>query len=271
MGNWNRLNGLLLAGLLVLLASGCKPREEEAEKPLDLLGIGPKMQLKTGLDVGRTKVRWLDIKDGDMWETTSIRPFVSIGTYDKGLNWDLILRGLFSTKDEVDDTSVKVVQDGVDFRYRLGWGWKLTPTTTLNVLTGLGYRHVAMEFSNTQRADDPVEYSYDIISYTLGARASQNLGKRLSLTGEFTGDIALTGRADVDSSAGGVSSSNDIDRIDNGYILAGRVGLEWHVSQRFRLEAGAFMEQCRFRYEGGWDAEDEFTTSGGYFNLILRF
>lgn len=270
MGNRNRLNGLLLAGLLVLLASGCKPREE-GEKSLDLLDIGPKMQMKTGMDVGRTRVRWLDIKDGDMWDTTSVRPFVTVGTYDKGLNWDLILRGLFSTKDEVDDTSVNVTGDGVDFRFRLGWGWNLTSTTTLSVLTGLGFRHAALEFTSTPRPDDPVEYSYDVLSYTLGARASQKLGAKLNLTGEFTGDIALAGRADADSSAGGVSSSNDIDRIDNGYILAGRVGLEWHMSQRFRLGAGAFMEQCRLRYEGDWDAEDDFFTKGGYFNLIIRF
>lgn len=266
MRNRNRLSVLLLAGL-VLLMSGCGPRESETA-----LDIGPKVRLETGLEMGRTTVRWLDVKDGDKWDTTSFRPFVTMGSYAKKMNWDITVRALFTTQDEVEDTSVKVRQDGVEFRYRLGWGWTPTSATTLSVLTGLGYRHSAMEFKNTGMPDDPVKYSYYIFSYTLGARLEQGLGKKLRLTGEFSVDAPLAGRADVDSSApGDISSSSNIDRPKGGYILAGRAGLEWHLTKNLRLGVGGFAEQCRFKYKGNWDAEDDLTTTGGYFSLIFRF
>ena len=253
---------LVLAGL-ALVASGCgrKVRDE------DIFVIAkPGLHLEMGTEVGRTRVRWLDIEDGDEWNTIGIRPFMAVGLYGRGVNWDLRVRGQVTTVDEVDTTSVEAREEGTDFRYRLGWGWELGAMTIVSVLTGPSYRHGKVKFSNTNLAYDPLYYSYGALTWGAGGRWSSRIGKRMRLFVEGFAEYAFEGGADVAH-----TSSESVSGLERGYVLSGRSGLELHQVGKLWLGLGAFGETYRLSYEGDWDPEDDFLSYGLFGSLIIRY
>lgn len=254
---------VVLAGL-VLLACGCgrKVREEDV-----FVIAKPGLHLEVGTEVGRTRVWWLDIEDGDEWNIIGIRPFMAVGLYGRGVNWDLRARGQVTTEEEVDTTSVEASESGTDFRYRLGWGWELGAMTIVSVLTGPSYRHGKVKFSNTALPDDdPLHYSYGALTWGAGGRWSHRVGKRMRFFAEGFAEYAFEGGADLAH-----TSSESVSGLEKGYALSGRTGLEMHQAGKLWLGLGVFGETYRFSYEGDWDPEDDFLSYGLFGSLVIRY
>jgi hypothetical protein len=254
---------VLLAAGFILLFCGCA--NQGGSNSL-ILESRAKIQFETGADVGYCDVYFLDVDNGDTWNSMAFRPFFKAFTYREGLSWDFNAGIMYSTEDEVEDTTVLAKRSGYDIAYRMGWGIKVTPTTKLNILGGMKFRYARSSFNRTILQFSPVDYQTETISGVLGARIEQHLGGALRLTGELTGDFPFSGRAEMAS-----TSTEAIGRLDNGFGFEGRGGIEFKLKENLRIGAGGFVDFNHYEWEGDWVAEDEFWTVGGYLSLIFRF
>jgi len=240
-------NVLALCALAVLV-SGCTAGTGHSA----YYGVQAETRISVGVEVGSTDVSW---EDGDEWDSTSYRPFLTVGSYANGLAWDFLARGRFHEDAESDDLGSDVEHQAGDYRYRLGWGWELPSATGLSLLTGPSYRHGRME-------TELGTFKYDMFGWNLGARLDQRLGSRLSLFVEAGGDYLLTGMA-----------TGELDRADadGGYALGARAGLDFGLTKNLLLGGGVFYDYGWLDYTDDWETESEIRTTGAFVSITARF
>jgi len=216
---------LLAAALAGPAALGADARRRHASR-------GPALSLTVGLDGG---------KGDEDFGGNLFQPFVTLGSYAAGLDWEARVRGLFTDQDD------GVKSTGVEGRALVGWGWQQPRSYNASLFAGGSFRTLRVETDQDQASDfGPDKYDCRIAVAEFGARFSMPGAGGAELVAEIAGGPLVFFEDDQDSAVeGGMPGSGS-------YAFEAYLGFTWAVPELgASVSLGGAYEQLKVERDDG--------------------
>jgi len=229
------LTAAIRVPILVLLAAalaGPAALAADARRRHSRSAPGPALTLDVGLDGG---------KGDEDFGGNLFQPFVTLGNYWSGLDWEARARGLFTDQDD------GVRSSGAEGRAMLGWGWEERGSYSACLLAGGSFRTLRVETDQDQVSDfGPDKYDCKMVFAEFGARFRMLGGDDMHLVAEIAGGPLVFFEDDQDSEVeGGMPGSGS-------YAFEAYLGFTWAVPELgASVSLGGAYEQLKVERDDG--------------------
>jgi hypothetical protein len=167
------------------------------------------------------------------------QPFVTVGRYEEGLDWEGRLRCLFSDEDG------GVRSSGFDCRGMIGWGWKQSGSYDASVFAGASFRTLRVETDDDQPSHfGPDKYDCQLAAAEFGAYLRMPGGQGVDLIGQVSwGPVLAFSDDQSNGREGGFSDS---------YVFEVYLGCNWTIPDfGASLSVGGAYEQLKVARDDG--------------------